>query len=48
MCPGVSSPEDMMQCVGGEASVDSFYGLNTSVLNGEEGFSDYLYTCKSP
>ena len=44
MCPGVSRPENMMQCVGTEASVESFYGLNTSTLNGEVGFSDYLFT----
>ena len=44
MCPGVSSPESMMQCVGEEASSNSFFGLNTSTLNGEEGFADYLFT----
>lgn len=44
MCPGVGSPENMMQCVGTESSLESFYGLNKSTLNGEEGFSDYLFT----
>jgi len=44
MCPGVNSPESMMQCAGEEASLESFFGLNTSTLNGEEGFADYLFT----
>jgi len=33
-----------MKCVGSEASSDTFFRLNTSVLHEEEGFSDFLFT----
>ena len=44
MCPGVTGPDDMMKCVGRESSSDTFFGLNTSVLNEEGGFADFLFT----
>jgi len=44
MCPGVTGPDDIMKCVGSEASSDTFFGLNTSELNNEQGFADFLFT----
>ena len=44
MCPGLTGFDNIMQCVGSEASSDTFFGLNTSVLNEEEGFADFLFT----
>ena len=44
MCPGMTGPDDMMKCVGSEASSDTFFGLNTSVLNDEGGVADFLFT----
>jgi len=43
MCPGVTGVDDIMQCVGSEASSDTFR-LNTTVLNAEKGFADFLFT----
>ena len=44
MCQGVSSAKHMMQCVDTEESLESYFALNTTTLNGEKGFSDYLFT----
>jgi len=44
MCPGVTGPDDIMKCVGSDASSDTFFGLNTSKLNAEQGFTDFLFT----
>ena len=44
MCAGVTGPNDMFKCVGSESSSETFFGLSTSVLNGEEGFADFLFT----
>jgi len=44
MCPGVTGLDNIMQCVGSEASSDRFFGLNTTVLNTEKGFADFLFT----
>lgn len=44
MCPGVTGQKNVMQCVGTEASLESFFGLNASSLTGEKGFADFLFT----
>ena len=44
MCPGVTGANDVLKCVGSETSLESFYGLNFSSLNGEDGFADFLFT----
>jgi len=44
MCPGVTGPEDVLQCVGNNESSVAFYGLSTKELNAETGFADFLFT----
>jgi len=44
MCPRVTGFDNIMQCVGSEASSDTFFRLHTSTLNEQDGFADFLFT----
>jgi len=40
----VTGFDNIMQCVGSEASSDTFFRLHISTLNEQDGFADFLFT----
>eukprot|EP00960_Hanusia_phi_P053817 762467-Hanusia_phi.AAC.4 len=43
-CPGFGESSEVYTCTSEEPSTVAHYGLNTSVLAGERGYADFLYT----